>query len=129
MKRLVALILFLVIFFGSLMPKLGMEESVKLPELLKHYQYHKRSAPKTFNFKVFLWMHYSADSSHSKTTHHSTLPCFDCGGIGFLYVLASLFTLALMSLHFKMLGRRKMLWKNDYSLLLSPSLLNPPRGF
>jgi hypothetical protein len=115
-----------VIFFGSLMPKVNLGQSLKLSELVSHYYEHKRAAPDDFDLWDFLVMHYSADSAHAKTKH-PTLPTFDINGMGYLYLLpdAVIFTqitdisIITKEDHFS--------WLNNYFFSVAKTFLNPPR--
>lgn len=126
MKTWLALFLFTLFFAGSLIPKVGMEQSFKANELLKHFQDHKKSAPDSFSFVDFLWLHYAADSKHTKTTQHPTLPSFDfSGAIGF--VLPPFQIAFLIPFAFVCLLRLRPRWENQYQFSLVRVLIAPPR--
>lgn len=127
MKTILASILFSIFFGGSLLPKVGMEQSFKAHELLKHFQDHKKQAPKGFSFIDFLWMHYSADSKHPKTTQHPNMPSLDFSGIcGF--VLPGLMVF-FISAYIRSISRRTQInWSNLYQFTIINVLIAPPRA-
>lgn len=127
MKTCLASFLFLIFFSGSLLPKVGMEQSFKAHELLKHYQDHKKQAPKDFNFWDFLWLHYSADSKHPKTTQHPNLPSIDFSGVSG-YVLPTLMVFVLAALVLKIQKKFQINWSNLYQFTLMNVLIAPPRA-
>ncbi|CAM3401157.1 MULTISPECIES: hypothetical protein [Aquirufa] len=126
MKTWLASILFVIIFAGSWIPKVGMEQSFKANELLKHFQDHKRQAPAGFSFMDFLWMHYAADSKHAKTTSHPSLPSFDFSGVSG-YVLPSIYLVFILPLLFVLPRRQLINWQNLYRFSLARVLIAPPR--
>ncbi len=127
MKTFLASILFCIFFGGSLLPKVGMEQSFKAHELLKHFQDHKKQATKGFSFMDFLWLHYSADSKHSKTTQHPNLPSLDFSGIC-AFVLPSILLLFLAP-YIRSISRRGQInWSNHYQFTLMNVLIAPPRA-
>ncbi len=127
MKTYLASILFLIFFFGSLIPKVGMEQSFKANELLKHYIVHKKQSPKNFNFIDFLWLHYSADSKHPKTTQHPNLPSLDLSGaMGF--VLPSFYLIFIVPTLLFISRRYQHAWKNLYHFSLVSIIIAPPRA-
>ena len=66
MKNALGLLLFILFFSGSLIPKVGLEQSFKANELLKHFQDHQKLSPQGISFADFLWLHYAADSKHQR---------------------------------------------------------------
>ena len=126
MKTYLAAILFLIFFFGSLIPKVGMEQSFKANELLKHYIVHKKQSPKNFNFIDFLWLHYAADSKHAKTTKHPSLPSFDfSGAMGYVLPAVALFFMSAVALI--LVRRRSEFYENNYHFSMERVLIAPPR--
>ncbi len=113
-------------FTGGLLPKVGMEQAIKANELVKHFQDHKKQAPAGFSFADFLWMHYSADSKHAKTTSHPSLPSFDfSGAMGFvLPSVAFFFTVAVALI---IARRRSDFYENNYHFAMERVLIAPPR--
>jgi hypothetical protein len=69
------------LFLGSLIPRMSMEQAARLPELLTHYQQHQREEGNDLSFWAFLIEHYALDSQHHKAPNHShnRLPAFDGG--------------------------------------------------
>ena len=126
MKNVLAYVLFAIMFAGGLLPKVGMEQAIKANELVKHFQDHKKQAPAGFSFADFLWMHYSADSKHAKTTGHPSLPSFDfSGAMGFvLPTVAFFFTTAVALI---IARRRSVFYENNYHFAMERVLIAPPR--
>jgi hypothetical protein len=125
-KTYLALILFVIFFLGSLIPKVGMEQAVKANELLKHYQVHKKQTPNNFNFFDFLWLHYSADSKHPKTTQHPNLPSLDLSGVAGFIIPAFYLIFILPALIF-ISRRNQHAWKNFYHYSVISIIIAPPR--
>lgn len=127
MKFLLASLLFIIFFGGSLLPKVGLQQSFKAHELLKHFQDHKKIAPNNFSFIDFLWLHYSADSKHPKTTQHPSLPSLDFSGV-FAYILPGLMVFIIAQLIKKQVRRAQICWTNLYQFTLMNVLIAPPRA-
>ncbi|PLK43212.1 hypothetical protein [Emticicia sp. TH156] len=127
MRRFIAVILFITISLGSLVPKVNWSQSIKLSELVTHYYQHKRDAPKDFNLWVFLVMHYSANSEHAKTKHPS-LPSFDINGVSYMYLLPSLLSFSGTAVLSFMSKEDHFNWLNHYFFSVELNLLNPPRA-
>ncbi|MEY4986884.1 MAG: hypothetical protein RL567_663 [Bacteroidota bacterium] len=126
MKNVIAFFLFMLFFSGSLIPKVGLEQSFKANELLKHFQDHKKISGTSFRFVDFLWLHYAADSKHTKTTKHPSLPQFDFSGVaGFVLPVFQL--LLMIPMTFLLLRRLRMFWENQYQFSLERVLIAPPR--
>jgi len=126
MKNVIAFFLFMLFFSGSLIPKVGLEQSFKANELLKHFQDHKKISGTSFRFIDFLWMHYAADSKHTKTTKHPSLPHFDFSGSAG-YVLPVFQLLLLIPLALIVRQRLRTFWENQYQFSLERVLIAPPR--
>lgn len=126
MKTYLALILFLIFFLGSLIPKVGLEQSFKANELLKHYQVHKKQTPKNFNFFDFLWLHYSADSKHPKNTQHPNLPSLDLSGAAG-FILPAFYLIFLLPVLVFISRRFQHAWKNFYHFSVISVIIAPPR--
>jgi hypothetical protein len=127
MKNALAFLLFILFFSGSLIPKVGLEQSFKANELLKHFQDHQKLSPQGISFTDFLWMHYAADSKHTKTTKHPTLPAFDMSGaVG--YVLPSFSLMLLIPLALACVVRLRSRWENQYQFSYVRVLIAPPRA-
>lgn len=78
MKQLLVISLALVIFTESLLPKgIGLSQDFKFGEMITHYQEHRDTFGKDFDFFDFLLMHYASDSKHKQENHHDNLPCLD----------------------------------------------------
>ena len=127
MKNALAFLLFILFFSGSLIPKVGLEQSFKANELLKHFQDHQKLSPQGISFTDFLWLHYAADSKHTKTTNHPTLPAFDMSGaMGF--VLPSFSLVLFLPLSLAAMVRTRTRWENHYQFSLVRVLIAPPRA-
>ena len=126
MKNVLAYVLFVLLFASGLLPKVGMEQAIKATELVKHFQDHKKQAPAGFSFADFLWMHYSADSKHAKTTSHPSLPSFDfSGAMGYVLLsVAFFFTVAAALI---IARRRSEFYENNYRFAMERVLIAPPR--
>jgi hypothetical protein len=127
MKHATVSFLFVLFIFGSLLPKVGLEQSFKANELLKHFQEHKKIEKSNFNFGDFLWLHYAADSKHNKTSKHPSLPSIDFNGI-VGYVIPNLFFLCIWPILILMPRRKNNQQKNLYYFSLSRVLIAPPRA-
>jgi hypothetical protein len=127
LRRFIAVILFVTIFLGSLVPKVNWSQSIKLSELVTHYYQHKRDAPKDFNLWDFLVMHYSANSAHAKTKHPS-LPSFDMHGVSYLYIIPSFILFSSTASSAFVEKEDHFHWLNNYFFSVEKSLLNPPRA-
>lgn len=126
MKNVIAYVLFVILFAGGLLPKVGMEQAIKANELVKHFQDHKKQAPAGFSFVDFLWMHYAADSKHAKTTKHPSLPSFDfTGAMGFVLPAVALFFTSAVALI--LVRRRSEFYENNYHFSMERVLIAPPR--
>ena len=127
MKNALAFLLFILFFSGSLIPKVGLEQSFKANELLKHFQDHQKLTPQGISFTDFLWMHYAADSKHTKTTKHPTLPAFDMSN-AMGYVLPSFSLFLLIPLALACIVRLRSRWENQYHFSYVRVLIAPPRA-
>jgi hypothetical protein len=127
MKNALSLLLFILFFSGSLIPKVGLEQSFKANELLKHFQDHQKLSPQGISFADFLWLHYAADSKHTKTTKHPSLPAFDMNG-AMGYVLPSFSLLLLIPLALAFVVRSRARWENQYQFSYVRVLIAPPRA-
>lgn len=78
MKNLLVILLALVVFTESLLPKgIGLSQDFKFGELVTHFQEHKNTFGEDFGFLDFLKMHYACNSKHKQQNHHDKLPCLD----------------------------------------------------
>ncbi len=127
MKNALGFLLFILFFSGSLIPKVGLEQSFKANELLKHFQDHQQMSPEGISFTDFLWMHYAADSKHTKTSKHPTLPAFDMSG-AMGYVLPSFALVFLIPFVLARIVRLRSRWENQYQFSYVSVLIAPPRA-
>ncbi len=127
MRTIVALLLSLLLFLGSLFPHTDVEEVYKIPHLIAHYQQHKAAAVADFSFWGFLVLHYSPDSEHAKTPHQGVkIPMYNhlVPGLVFIVTLPVIFSLLRVV---QLLTPRLARYQNTYSYLFSLSLLQPPQ--
>ncbi|UHG94659.1 hypothetical protein [Spirosoma oryzicola] len=88
MKSVTSLFLGILLLVGSLFPQTDVEEVYKIPGLLAHYQLHKKTAPRGFDFWQFLDMHYNASSQHAKLPHEGVkIPLYNHLSAGFVFTL------------------------------------------
>ena len=127
MKNVVVTFLFVLFILGSLLPKVGLEQSFKANELLRHFQEHQKIEKSNFNFGDFLWLHYAADSKHSKTSKHPSLPSIDFNGI-IGYVIPGLYFVCIWPILILMSRRKDLQQINLYHFSLSRVLIAPPRA-
>ncbi|MHA8066691.1 hypothetical protein V7S76_08410 [Aquirufa sp. ROCK2-A2] len=104
-----------------------MEQSFKANELLKHFQDHKKQTPNNFNFFDFLWLHYSADSKHPKTTQHPNLPSLDLSGAAG-YIIPSFYLIFILPALVFFSRRYQHTWKNFYHFSVISIIIAPPRA-
>ncbi|MDO7852985.1 hypothetical protein [Hymenobacter convexus] len=64
MRSTVAFILGILMLLGSFVPENDLGELAKLPELVKHYEYHHSAAGGGLNFGQFIAEHYGAGTKH-----------------------------------------------------------------
>jgi hypothetical protein len=126
-RTIVALLLSLLLFLGSLFPHTDVEEVYKIPQLIAHYQQHKAATPTGLGFWDFLVMHYSPGSEHAKTPHEGVeIPMYShvLPGLVFIVTFPVIFSL----LHVvRLLPPRVASYQNRYAYLFSLSLLEPPQ--
>jgi hypothetical protein len=127
MKNVVVTFLFVLFILCGLLPKVGFEQSFKANELLKHFQEHKKIEKSNFNFVDFLWLHYAADSKHSKTSNHPSLPSIDFNGI-IGYVIPLLYFLSIWPILILLTRKKDLQRINLYHFSLSRVLIAPPRA-
>ena len=79
MKQVIAFVLAVMLFVGSLVPRVSSEQAARMPELIAHYHQHQREEGCELSFWAFLIEHYVLDSHHHKAPNHShsRLPAFD----------------------------------------------------
>jgi hypothetical protein len=126
MKNALALLLFTLFFSGSLIPKVGLEQSFKANELLKHFQDHQQMSPEGISFADFLWLHYSADSKHPKNTQHPNLPSLDLSGAAG-FILPAFYLIFLLPVLVFISRRFQHAWKNFYHFSVISIIIAPPR--
>ena len=88
MKSITSLFLGLLFLAGSLFPQTDVEEVYKIPGLLTHYQFHKKTGGRDFDFWQFMDMHYNASSQHAKQPHKGVeIPLYNHLSTGFVFTL------------------------------------------
>ena len=68
------------LFLGSLIPRISVEQAASLPELVTHYQQHQQEENCDLSFFAFLVEHYVLDSHHHKAPTHSHNRLFSLDG-------------------------------------------------
>ena len=108
------------------------EELARLPELLRHFEKHKRESNGQITFSAFLQMHYGTGSKHpdeapdAEKQQHNSLPSLN-GHSLHSYVLPTFSMIAMerpVVTEFQELP--DFYWNNLYSFQMQSSLLNPP---
>lgn len=127
MNNALASFLFILFISGSLLPKIGMEQSFKVNELLRHFKEHEKIERSNFSFVDFLWLHYLADSKHNNTSKYPSLPTIDFNGsIGCL--IPEFYFFCILSI-FIFIFRRKNLHNLDlYHFFSARVLIAPPKA-
>ena len=64
MRATIAVFLGLLMLLGSVVPENNLGELAKLPELVKHYEFHHSAAGGGLNFGEFIAEHYGAGTRH-----------------------------------------------------------------
>ncbi len=126
MKVLVAYCLACIVLVQSLLPRTA-TDLLHSPEVWAHFKEHKQETPAPLSFWEFLWMHYSADSTHTKQTKHH-LPSMDVNGTAGLCVLP----IAILSFESNIpvffSKETNFQWLNSYAFLSFKALICPPRA-
>lgn len=66
--KILALLLSVYIFAGSLMPGSDWDELPKIANLIEHFQEHQELSAGEISFFEFLFLHYASNSEHPKET-------------------------------------------------------------
>lgn len=128
MKSATALFLGILLLAGSLFPQTDVEEVFKIPNLLTHYQLHKRASGKNFNFWQFLDMHYNASSKHARLPHKGVkIPLFNHLSMGFVFTLTQFQRLASRPCIIPVLPKVWYAYQNLYSYQNLSFILQPPQ--
>ena len=127
MRTIVALLLSLLLFLGSLFPHTDVEEVYKIPQLFAHYQQHKEAASTDFSFWDFLLMHYSPSSEHAKTPHQGVkIPMYNHILLGLVFIVTFPVIFSLLQV-VRLLTPWVAGYQNTYAYQFSLSLLEPPQ--
>lgn len=128
MKSTLSLFLGLLLLAGSLFPQTDVEEVFKIPGLVAHYQLHKQTAGRDFDFWQFLEMHYSASSQHAKIPHQGVkIPLYNHLSLGFVFTLTLPQRLTPRLLVELPLPRVRFSYQNLYSYQNTTFLFQPPQ--
>jgi len=135
LKRFLSCFLAFHFLIGSILPSMECwEELTRLPQLLRHYDMHKKASNGQMSFLEFMQMHYGTGSKHaenppeSEKEQHAHLPSMTLSG----YSLHSfvLPTFPLVPFEQSLVTEFKEIpdfyWNNLYSFQHQSSLLNPP---
>lgn len=126
MKSIVGCILASILLVQSFMPRAALS-LLQSSDVWSHYYEHQQEQQQPLNFFDFLWMHYSADSEHTKQKKHH-LPSFDFHSVASLFVLPSL---AISFEHHPMTAffdEPHFRWLNLYNFQSLRVLMCPPRA-
>jgi len=128
MKSVMALFLSVLLFLGSLFPQTDVEEVYKIPGLLAHYQVHKKTASRDFDFWQFLDMQYNASSQHAKLPHKGVkIPLYNHLSTGFVFTLTQPQRLPAEHLITLPLPEVRFAYQNLYTHQQSSFLFQPPQ--
>ena len=116
------------LFLGSLTPRMSIEQATRLPELLSHYKQHQQEEGCSLSFWAFLIDHYALDSDHHKAPNHSHnhLPAFDGGSPTYDFVPTLRLTYSPFVLELRSLAVFQLHFMNARQAFAP--LLQPPRG-
>lgn len=110
----------------SFLPRTAMD-LLRSSDVWTHYREHQQEQEKPLSLLDFLWMHYSADSEHTKQKEHH-LPSFDFNGIAGLFVLPSATISFEQQPIAAFLLKANFQWLNSYAYLSFKALICPPRA-
>jgi len=115
-----------VLLLQSFLPRTAMH-LLSSSDVWAHYREHQQEQQQPLSFLDFLWMHYSADSEHTKQKKHQ-LPSFDFNGVMGLFVLP----VAIVSFENQPITdlayKADFTWFNLYAYHSSQALICPPRA-
>ncbi|MFN8344587.1 MAG: hypothetical protein U0X91_06275 [Spirosomataceae bacterium] len=125
-KSALTWVLAVLLLVQSFLPRTAMD-LLHSSDVWAHYREHQQEQPQPLSFLDFLWMHYSADSEHTKQKKHN-LPGFDFNSIAGFFVLPS----ALVSFENRpsvsFLAKADFQWLNSYAFLSFRAMICPPRA-
>lgn len=115
------------LFFGSLFPKISMEELCKVPILFQHYIAQHAD----LSFFDYLKQHYGENNTHQNDTEHNQLPLHNhshlCSGFLFTYFKFSYFLLENSFFVSNKTQKIVYFWENNYQFQPENSLFSPPK--
>ena len=126
MKATLTFLLAIIVFAQSLLPRTA-TELLHSPDVWEHFEEHKAECPASLSFFDFLWMHYSADSEHTKQKEHH-LPSFDFNSVASFFVLPSASVSFDAQTVVTFLTSANFHWLNSYAFLSFKALICPPRA-
>jgi hypothetical protein len=130
MKRLVAIWMSILFISGSLFPGTDVEEVYKVPQMLMHFNEHKKEARnegKSFDFMEFLLMHYGFSSDHAQTPHNDTeLPMYKHLSTGLTFIMPELFIFSFSAK--PTLNTSQALYLENYRSQYYITFLQPPQA-
>ncbi|WP_201986544.1 hypothetical protein [Hymenobacter rubidus] len=138
MRSTVAFFLGILMLLGSFVPENDLGELAKLPELVKHYEYHHSAAGGGLNFGQFIAEHYGAGTKHyagctlsprhQQDHHNLPLRCHH-GCVALNFIVASV-TRVVFTAQPEMAVPRayRVAAAPRYAFSISRSLAQPPRA-
>lgn len=117
----------MMLFGGSLIPRMSVEQAVRLPELLTHYQQHQQQENCDLNFLAFLIEHYVLDSDHHAAPghNHTRLPSQDGSSPAYDFNPTLYLTYSPLIIELHSLAVFRLQFMNAYQHF--SSLFQPPR--
>ena len=130
MRSFIGILLITVLMGNSIVPSLGLQQSIKIPEIVKHFNEHNLDEKVKISFWEFLKLHYSADSKHfnSNKPEHNTLPNLDLSAIA-LFLVEGFFILEFSLLVIPIIRKRNSQNKNLYEFSYINLLYGPPKYY
>jgi hypothetical protein len=125
-KPVLTWILTVLLLAQSFLPRTAMD-LLRSSDVWAHYREHQQEQQQPLSFLDFLWMHYSADSEHTKQKEHH-LPSFDFNSVtGFFFFFSAV--VSFESHPFvTFLTQANFQWLNSYAFLSFRALICPPRA-
>ncbi|UOQ96973.1 hypothetical protein MUN81_17235 [Hymenobacter sp. 5317J-9] len=138
MRSTLAFFLGILMLLGSFVPENDLGELAKLPELVKHYEYHHSAAGGGLNFGQFIAEHYGAGTKHyagcslsprhQQDHHNLPLRCHH-GCVQLSFVVAPVTRLVLVAQPATAVVRAyRAAVAPRYAFRISSSLGQPPRA-
>lgn len=112
------------------MPNNDVEELSKIPQLVRHYQYHRAIQGKTLTIGLFLRMHYGGDEHQvAAAADHGELPFIgDHHFPNLEYIVPALQLVVPTAAHPESARDYRLATSSRYRFAFCASLLQPPRA-